>query len=151
MLMVITGPRVKITKTQVHTVLDAVFPDPPAITLISGRAKGADQFGELWAQARGAGLIRVPIDHAYDGHDPYAAPKNRNQRMVDMKPRLCVGFPGHNGTNDMLARCHKAGMTVWEVEFDDAGNYSVWQWPNRDEPKARLIAAGSLQPTETTP
>ncbi|AXQ69802.1 hypothetical protein HOU03_gp465 [Caulobacter phage CcrSC] len=142
MLMVITGPRVKIARASVRNVLDILFPDPSQITMISGRAKGTDQFGEDWARDRGAGLIRVPIDDAYDGHNPYTAPKNRNQRMVDLKPQLCVGFPGHGGTNDMLDRCHKAGMTVWEVEFK-GGDFEVWQWPNAREPKARLIAAGA--------
>lgn len=143
-LAVITGPRVGITYARTARVLDALFPHAPDIKLISGCAQGVDTHGIKWAKARGVALVLVDIDDDLDGHDPFQAPKNRNQRMVDLKPLICIGFPGHNGTNDMLKRCQDAGVIVWEIAFTDDQGFEVWQWPTPHTPEARLITSGSF-------
>ncbi|UTU07907.1 hypothetical protein CcrC1_gp221c [Caulobacter phage C1] len=145
-LVAITGPRIEVTAPQVFRVMDVLFPHASDIRLISGLAQGVDTHGIHWATRRGAGVIAVGIDDSLDGSDPYTAPKRRNQRMVDLKPFLCVGFPGHGGTNDMMDRCLKAGVIVWEVAFTDQDGFEVWQWPSPSEPQARMIAAGSFKP-----
>lgn len=144
----ITGPRIKVTEEEVYTVLDALFPDPLKVGVISGTALGTDTFAENWAKERGARVKRVKVNNALDGHD-LGAPKRRNGRMVDLKPGLCVGFPGYNGTNDMLDRCHEAGIPVWEVEIDhDTNRFLVWQWPAKGATgsTAKLILSGPLRP-----
>lgn len=83
----------------------------PDVTVISGRAKGADRLGEDWAVANWIRLEEYPAD--WDKHGK-AAGHIRNQQMLDSGVDAAVQFPGGRGTADMRRRLDKAGVKVYE-------------------------------------
>ena len=91
---------------------------PRDTIIISGTARGADQMGERWAEARGMTVERYPAD--WDKHGK-AAGHIRNQQMLDEgKPDLVVVFPGGKGSQSMVLKARKAGVGTmtpgWEVK-----------------------------------
>lgn len=86
--------------------------DSGEITVISGCAKGADEFGERWAESWGHPVDRFPADWEQHGK---AAGMIRNQQMLDSGVDYAVQFPGGKGTADMRRRLDKAGVKVWDV------------------------------------
>lgn len=93
----------------------AILSDNPWTVIISGKARGADSFGEDFAER-----VNLPIEgYPADWNGPYkkAAGFIRNQQMLDSGIDLAVQFPGGNGTADMRKRLDKAGVRV--VEFHE--------------------------------
>lgn len=77
--------------------------------------KGADALAGRWCEDRGVQQVKVPAN--WTGQDK-AAGMLRNQLMLDLiEPELCIGFPGGVGTNAMMYRSHKQGITV--IDTDD--------------------------------
>lgn len=91
--------------------LDEVVPDGP--TVISGVAKGADAFGEFWANNYGYPVERFHAD--WEGQGKKAGVL-RNQRMLDSGIDVAIQFPGGAGTADMRRRLDKAGVKVYAYE-----------------------------------
>lgn len=85
----------------------------PAITVISGEAKGADTVGTDFAVVNWTGYEGFPAD--WDTHGK-AAGHIRNQQMLDSGIDLAIQFPGGRGTADMRRRLDKAGVRVIEYE-----------------------------------
>lgn len=84
-------------------------------TLIVGGALGADQLAaELWQEMKAGPITVVYADWGKDGR---AAGPIRNQKMVDMKPDLCLAFPlsSSRGTIDCINRARRKGVPVIEV------------------------------------
>lgn len=101
---------------------------PSDITIISGKASGADQVALDWATVNWLNTIEFVAD--WNDFSPpcktkYTAtgkPYNalagfkRNQEMIDKgKPDLVVAFPGNTGTKDMIHRAKKANIEVMEI------------------------------------
>lgn len=88
--------------------------------VISGGATGADAGGEHWAKDRG---IPVRVFHAdWQRHGRAAGPL-RNAAMADYLAkspghRLCILFPGGDGTESMRAEAVKRGIHI--VDAGDA-------------------------------
>lgn len=99
------------------------------IYLVEGEAPGADILAKSWAEWR-----RIPVLPFKAKWDDLTAPDavikinkygrkynaragfDRNQQMIDEgKPTLAVAFPGGNGTNDMVERCKKAGISIIDL------------------------------------
>ena len=81
--------------------------------LVSGGCEGADQDAEVWAESQ---VLPIPIrqfipDWVARGK---AAGPLRNQEMADYvgKDGLCIAFPGGKGTEDMIRRAIKIGMSL---------------------------------------
>lgn len=86
--------------------------DDGEITVISGGARGADQYGEAWAEMRKHDLV---VYHANWIRDGKKAGILRNIRMLEEgKPDYAVQFPGGRGTAHMRSILDKAGIKVWE-------------------------------------
>lgn len=85
----------------------------PAITVISGEARGADTLGTDFAVLNWTGYEGYPAD--WDAHGK-AAGHIRNQQMLDSGIDLAIEFPGGRGTADMRRRLDKAGVHVIEYE-----------------------------------
>lgn len=83
----------------------------PFSVIISGTAKGADQFGERWATFWKYPVERYPAD--WDTHGK-ASGHIRNQQMLDSGVDLAIQFPGGKGTADMRRRLDKKGVKVIE-------------------------------------
>lgn len=86
---------------------------PAGVTIIHGKARGADIMADEWAVVNWCSIEEYPADWEKHGK---AAGFIRNQQMLDEgKPDLVVAFPGGNGTADMVRRAKKAGVPVMEV------------------------------------
>ena len=81
-------------------------------TVISGRCRGPDTFGERWAEKNG-----IPVDpHPYLGEFGRAGGPIRNQQMVDVADALiAVRVPTSRGTNDCIDRAKKKGLKIYVV------------------------------------
>lgn len=81
----------------------------PAVTIISGGARGVGSVAIDWVVMNWCQLVEFPAD--------WAAGPIRNQRMLNEgKPDLVVAFPGGRGTEDMKKLARRAGIEVLEVE-----------------------------------
>lgn len=93
------------------------------LVVIHGAAKGADALAGEVATQFNAKVIAVPAE--WDVYGRGAGPK-RNQKMLDEhQPELVLAFRStgkSNGTDDMVARAHKAGVTtiVMDEQMEDA-------------------------------
>jgi hypothetical protein len=90
--------------------------------VVSGGADGADAGGERWAKDRGIPILRFPAD--WDRHGKAAGPL-RNAAMADYlaesaAQRVCILFPGGNGTASMRAEAVKRGIRVIELGTAEA-------------------------------
>lgn len=79
------------------------------ITVVHGDAKGADAWARAWCELTGTPQKPYPADWK---NVPDAG-MARNQQMVDEAGiQLLIAFPGGSGTNDMVQRCHRAGIPI---------------------------------------
>jgi hypothetical protein len=89
---------------EVLTRIVPLFATPKEILLVDGACHlgGADQLAHNWASRYRLMTKRYPVDVRIDGPWP-AAGVNRNKRMYDdAQPDLVIGFPGGNGTRNMI-------------------------------------------------
>lgn len=78
--------------------------------IITGGASGADAMAEAWAIRKG---IPVKVFKAEWSRHGKAAGPIRNQKMIDeAQPDVVVAFPGGKGTDDMVSRAIKSGISV---------------------------------------
>lgn len=114
MIVLVCGGRYYHDQARVFQELDELHSSiGPFIRVIHGAAMGADQLGQLWAEARG--IEHVPYYANWERHGRSAGPI-RNQRMLTKgTPHMVVAFPGGRGTADMVARARRAGLMVVEV------------------------------------
>ena len=85
--------------------------------VIHGGALGADRLGGYWAAKHG---ILVRTLHAQWKKFPEAAGPMRNGDMVEALLKqswaLAIGFPGGNGTADMVIKCNQAEVPVLDLQ-----------------------------------
>jgi len=113
MRIVVTGGRDFSDGALVAKALSAVHRKHNIDLLINGGARGADTLAANWARRAGIQVATVYADWRTHGKK---AGILRNQQMLDAaKPDACVAFPGGRGTADMVARCAKAGLPVWQL------------------------------------
>lgn len=123
--------------TRIHDALLAYHVHPqrgPITCLIHGAARGADRLAAEWAKSWDIPVrsfaarwqdIYAPgavIKHTLGSGKPYNAVAGfqRNQRMlIEGKPDFCIAFKRvgarNAGTQDMIDRCCKAGIQVFEA------------------------------------
>lgn len=115
--VLIFGGRDFVPKQEHWDLLDYLLADwlctPDELTIVSGKARGADTFGEHFAALVGAWVDEFPAD--WDKHGKGAG-FIRNQQMLDSGIDYAIQFPGGNGTADMRRRLDAAGVQVWEVK-----------------------------------
>jgi hypothetical protein len=90
---------------------------PKDTVVIVGRAKGADTFAEICAEA--FGFTIEPYTANWKKQHKAAGPI-RNQRMVDSGADICLAFlhEGSIGTADCIRKAEKAGIPV-EIYTED--------------------------------
>lgn len=136
MKVLVCGGRKGVPTKKVFVILDVVerILRSERIAIAEGCAAGVDQAAGAWADHKEHEHWKFPIDNEIDGGDPMTAPKRRNQRMLNIfRPDICIGFPGGGGTNDMMDRCQKAGVPVWDVDIEGDG-FVIYQWQRQDRP-----------------
>lgn len=82
--------------------------------LITGRARGADRFSELYARRAGIEIEAYPAD--WNQFGKRAGPIRNAQMLREGRPGLVVAFPGGVGTAHMCSIAEKAGVEVKKVE-----------------------------------
>lgn len=106
------------------------------ITIVNGKARGADQLADSVAKGLLYDTDPHPADwsgpcratcrpghrrrNAYGDYCP-AAGNYRNQDMLDSGIDLVIAFPGGRGTADMVARATDVGIPVVEPPIPVAG------------------------------
>ena len=89
------------------------------IVIISGTARGADQFGELYARARGFKIERYPAD--WDTHGKSAGYK-RNVEMAENADALVALWDGKSrGTKHMLDIARERSIPSRTIYFETYG------------------------------
>lgn len=82
--------------------------------VIHGGASGADRLAGIAAVHLGVDVEVFWAD--WKTYGKRAGPL-RNQRMLlEGKPDGVIAFPGGRGTEDMVRRAEKAGITVWRIK-----------------------------------
>lgn len=89
-------------------VVDQVIAELPApITIVSGKAKGADSLGERYAQERGLDVLLFPAD--WKKHGRGAGPI-RNAQMADEADMLIAFWDrSSRGTKNMIGQMQRRG------------------------------------------
>ena len=87
------------------------------VSLVSGRAPGADRAGEAWARARGVPIKPYPAEwHLYGN----GAGHRRNTTMSIAGDALLAFWNGHSpGTRDMIRKMQAAGKPHYVKRVDD--------------------------------
>lgn len=100
--------------------LDSILRDRGPVCLViegasddvTGPYLGADYWANQWARSRFIEDLRFHADWKNFGR---SAGPIRNRLMIDLKPDLCVAFPGGRGTNNMKTLARAAMIPVMEV------------------------------------
>lgn len=111
MKLLVTGGR---RNFDFHLFRDAIskLPQRPTV-IIHGGAEGTDTHADIYGKLEGIFVVRIDALWKYHG---YGAGLKRNQAMLDiMHPDYCLAMPGGNGTKDMVQRCVKCGVPVYNA------------------------------------
>ena len=87
--------------------------------VVSGKARGADALGEMWAIANGVPVKAFPAKwRDADGTYYPRAGMNRNSDMAAYADALVAVWDGYSsGTADMIKKARKRGLLVWVQDF----------------------------------
>ena len=113
MKVIVAGSREGVTYEHVEA---AIKESQFEITeVVSGTAKGADQFGEAWAIFRKIPIKRFPADWNRHGK---SAGYLRNKQMAEYGDALiAVHYKGSKGTQHMIDLAKKAGLLVYVLNI----------------------------------
>jgi hypothetical protein len=119
--VLVCGGRDYINQDRVNEILDQWLYDeegyPHLSSLIHGGARGADTCAARWAIDRDVPVTCYPAQWNTYGK---SAGYKRNQQMLDEgKPDEVICFPGGRGTEMMKNIALKAGLPVFEIDYDD--------------------------------
>ncbi len=90
--------------------------------VLSGNARGADRFGEMWALTRRLRIVQFLADWRPGGvYDPGAGHK-RNEQMA-VHGHMLAAFPGGKGTADMVRRAKRHKLLV--VHYADGISHGL--------------------------
>lgn len=109
MKVIIAGGR---DVTDYSAVVSAIKASLFTITeVVSGKARGADRLGELWAEANGIPIKPFPADWNQYGR---GAGHIRNEQMAEYADALIAIWDGQSrGTKNMIERADKHGLQVF--------------------------------------
>lgn len=119
MNVIITGSRDWNNTQLIYNKLDALLEEFHSLTIIHGRAKGADFIAGVWAKKHGVPVVEFPAEWKRFGK---AAGMIRNREMLEAYPdALVVAFPLPQsiGTYGMLKEAEERGHGIWVYK----GNY----------------------------
>lgn len=101
--------------------------NPGRIVIVHGAARGADTLADKVAKGLGYSVEPHParwniclcdVNHLARFNYCPRAGFERNEDMAVAGAKLCVAFPGGNGTADMVARARGLEIPVLEVDKD---------------------------------
>lgn len=93
------------------------FDNNQSITIISGKARGADTLAERYADECGWVFEGYPAE--WDKYGKSAGPIRNRQMLIEGKPDLVVAFKAKDsrGTQNMINQAKKAGIPVEVVDL----------------------------------
>lgn len=110
MRLLVCGGRWYNDTAAVFTTLDDLNELIGISELCHGNAAGADFLANEWARYRVVPVYSYPANWASDGR---AAGPIRNAKMLkEFKPDAVLAFPGGRGTEDMIQKAERAGVSV---------------------------------------
>lgn len=96
--------------------LDKILEGKTDITIVSGKAKGADRLGERYAKERGYPVEEYPAD--WDLYGKGAGPF-RNEKMAKVSQVLVAFWDfKSSGTKDMITRAQTHDLELHVVKYD---------------------------------
>lgn len=85
------------------------------LTVISGKAAGADTLGEQYARERGYELVEVPANWKKYGR---AAGPLRNRKMAELADAVVVFWDGKSrGSRSMISEARKLNRKIHIIEY----------------------------------
>lgn len=118
MKVIIAGSREGVTQEDVDVAVIMSGWDNQITEVVSGRARGADRFGEIWAGRRGIPIKQFPANWNKHGK---AAGAIRNQQMAEYGDALVAIWDGKSrGTKIMIDMAEKRGIKVYVYRLDHA-------------------------------
>lgn len=96
----------------VDQVMDQIKAHYGELLLIHGNAGGADGLVAYWGIR--AGVWQARVSALWAAHGRSAGPL-RNLAMLELKPDICIAFPGGPGTAHMIKVAREAGVPTYEV------------------------------------
>lgn len=128
--VVVTGSRNWSNLMPIISVVSLLSETNKVVEVIHGDARGVDKF--FAHESRRFGIPKITtVPAIWNKHSDVCGPPHskdlicrragymRNQKMVDMKPDLCIAFNKNNskGTSMMISICEKAGIPT--IVFPD--------------------------------
>jgi hypothetical protein len=110
--IIVCGGRHYGDREHVFSTLDMLHELYGFTLVIHGAASGADTLAGEWARSRGVRERATPAEWDKFGR---AAGFWRNQKMLDMEPKLVVAFAGGKGTEGMKSIARDDDVRVLEV------------------------------------
>ena len=115
MKIIIAGGR-DFVPTQAHwTLLDDLRKTVQWDEVVSGGARGADRFGELWGRSRGIHVRVFPAD--WERYGRRAGPL-RNIQMAEYADGVVL-FPGGTGTAHMARTAASYRLRIWDYRNEN--------------------------------
>lgn len=108
MRTIICGGRNYAFRNEDYELLNALHEKHRFTLVLSGAARGADMYGEIWARLNNIPVERHPADWARWGK---SAGPIRNSEMANLADAV-VAFPGGAGTSDMLRKAREKGLAI---------------------------------------
>jgi len=110
MKILVCGGRDYSDITTVYETLSALHAKKRITYVVTGAALGADSLAEAWAKEYKIHIARYPAKWHLHGRS--AGPIRNKEMLTIEKPEMIVAFPGGKGTQDMLKRAEKAGIST---------------------------------------
>ena len=112
--LLVCGGREYNDKERVFKILDSVAAAMPdrTLTIIHGKARGADTLADIWAKDRKVAVQAYPAD--WDTYGNKAGPIRNKQMLDEGKPHAVIAFPGRTGTRHMVILAKRYGIPVKE-------------------------------------
>ena len=110
MRMIIAGGRNYVFTQFDYDVLDLIHLRFGVSEVVSGKARGADTSGEVWAAARSIPVAGFPADWDALGRP---AGHIRNAQMAEYADAVVL-FPGGKGTDSMAKLALNNSLRIWD-------------------------------------
>jgi len=115
MKVIVAGTRTFIHYRLLNEVLDDFMKECCVTEIVSGGAKGADQYGEIWAEENSIPVKIFEADWAR--HGKAAGPK-RNQQMANYADYLIAFWDDKSrGTKSMIDKMYRENKPVKVVHY----------------------------------
>jgi hypothetical protein len=117
MKIIIAGGRDFIPEDRHIIFLENIYDINHIEEVVSGCAKGADLFGEVWAEDKKITIKRFPADWKKYGK---RAGILRNIQMAEYSDALCAFWDGKSkGTKHMIDEAHRRGLSIYVSNYGD--------------------------------